>query len=116
MKQKLCSVLANVVLSLTLLFAIHFPTSAATFVGTNEPGTESNFSFTVSAAVTNLSLTMSNNTGTAFSYLLLKQGGTPTDSDYDFIAQLDGAPAVTNAINLQLPELAAGTYGLRVRT
>ncbi len=102
---------------LACLAGIRAPGAGAVFVGTNAPGAASNFAFTNPVAVTNLSLTISNNTGGAFSHLLLKQGGTPTDSDYDFIAQLDGAPSsVTNAINLQLPEVAAGMYGFRVRT
>ena len=91
-----------------------FSGSAQTFfVGTNAPGTGTNFTVNLAANVTNLSLTVSN-TGAVYSHLLVKRGGVPTDANYDWIAQLNGA---NNAINLQLPELSAPTnYGLRVRT
>jgi len=39
--------------------------------------------FTVGAGATNLSLVVSNKR-TAYSYLLLKKGGTPTDTVFDF--------------------------------
>ena len=86
---------------------------AQTFVGTNQPGGATNFTFTLPAGVTNLSLTISN-TATAFSHLLLKKGGEPTDTDADFAARVNGK--FTNAINLEWPEFAATNYGLRVRT
>ncbi|MBI3879744.1 MAG: hypothetical protein HY301_06730 [Verrucomicrobia bacterium] len=103
-------------LALSLAFTSNLPSRAASFVGTNAPGAGSNFTFTLNAAATNLSLIVTNNSGGAWSHLLLKLGGTASDTNYDFIAQLDGAPSVTNAINLQLPELTAGTHGLLVRT
>jgi large repetitive protein len=86
-------------------FAINFP-------GTNAPGATSDFPFTTGAGATNLSLTISN-TLTAYSHLLLKAGGTPSDTNYDFIAQIDGP---TNAINLEAPELKPTNWVLRVRT
>lgn len=86
--------------------------SAQTFVGTNSPGQGSNFTFTAGVGATNLSLVISNN-ATAYSYLLLKLGGTPTDTVFDFAARLNGQ---TNEVNLESPEYAAGTYGLRVST
>ena len=86
--------------------------SAQTFVGTNSPGQGSNFTFTVVAGATNLSVVVSNN-ATAYSCLLLKKGGTPTDTIFDFAARLDGQ---TNEINLEAPEFATGSYGLRVST
>src|SRR5271169_2733462 len=86
--------------------------AAQTFVGTNAPGVESNYTFTVSAGATNLSLVISNNS-TSYSYLYLKAGGTPTDTSYDFTARLNGQ---TNEINLEAPEYAPATYGLLVST
>ena len=86
--------------------------SAQPFAGTNAPGTGSNYTFTVGAGATNLSLVISNN-ATAYSYLLLKKGGTPTDTSFDYAARLNGA---TNEINLESPEYTAATYGLRVST
>lgn len=71
-----------------------------------------NFSLSVSAASSNLSLVISNN-ATAWSYLLLKKGGTPTDTDFDYISRLKGA---TNVLNLQPPEFEPLPYGLRVLT
>jgi hypothetical protein len=88
------------------------PVLAQTFVGTNAPGTGSNFTFTVGASATNLSLVISNSAA-AYSYLLLRNGGTPTDTVFDFAARLNGQ---TNEINLESPEFAPGTYGLRVST
>ena len=83
-----------------------------TFVGTNAPGQGSNFTFTVGAAATNLSLVVSND-ASSYAYLLLKKGGAPTDTVFDYAARLDG---LTNEINLQPPEFAAVTWGLRVST
>jgi len=91
---------------------LRYEACAQTFFGTNAPGTAQDFAFTIAPGATNLSVTVAG-TATNFSHLLLKKGGTPSDSDFDFIAQLDG---VTNAINLELPELVATNYGLRVRT
>src|ERR1700722_16652995 len=90
----------------------HGVASAQNFIGTNNAGAGTNFNFTVGAGATNLSLVVSNSS-TAYSYLLLKNGGTPTDTSFDFAARLNGA---TNEINLESPEFAAGTYGLRVST
>src|SRR5579871_1738943 len=86
--------------------------NAQNFIGTNNPGVGTNFTFTIGAGATNLSLVVSNNS-TAYSYLLIKNGGTPTDTSFDYAARLNGA---TNEINLESPEFAAGTYGLRVST
>ena len=83
-----------------------------TFLGTNSPGTGSNYTFTLAAGATNLSLVVSNSAA-SYSYLLLKKGGTPTDSSFDFIARLDGQ---TNEINLESPEYSPGTYGLSIST
>ena len=88
------------------------PAFGQTFLGTNSPGTGSNFTFSLTAGATNLSVVVSNNTA-AYSYVLLKKGGTPTDTSFDFIARLGGQ---TNEINLEPPEYAPGTYGLRIST
>jgi hypothetical protein len=85
---------------------------AQTFIGTNAPGQGSNFTFTVGAAATNLSLVVSNS-ASVYSYLLLKKGGTPTDTVFDYASRLNGQ---TNQINLESPEYAAATWGLRVST
>ena len=89
-----------------------FPGFTQSFNGTNAPGAGTNFTFTPAAGVTNLSVVVSNNAA-AYSYVLLKKGGTPTDTDFDFIARLSGQ---TNEINLEMPEYSAGTYGLRIST
>lgn len=75
-------------------------------------GTGTNYSFTLGASVTNLSLVVSNSSA-AYSYLLLAKGRAPTDTDFDFSARING---VTNQINLQAPEFVATNYGLRVLT
>ena len=96
------------------LFACGQPSGlyAQSFTGTNVPGAGSNFTFTVGASATNLSLVVSNNLS-AYSYLLLAKGRPPTDVDFDFVSRLVGA---TNRINLQSPEFVATNYGLRVLT
>ena len=85
---------------------------AQIFTGTNAPGQGTNFVFTVPGGTTNLSLSVLNNS-TAYSYLLVKRGGAPTDTDYDFSARL---PGQNNTLSLETPELAATNYGLRVST
>ncbi|MGC3957326.1 MAG: hypothetical protein QM813_05015 [Verrucomicrobiota bacterium] len=82
------------------------------FPGTNAPGTGANFNFNIGAGITNLALVISNNSS-AWSHLLVKKGGMPTDVDFDFVARLDGR---TNAVALDVPEFSTGNYGLRVRT
>ncbi|MGH7972285.1 MAG: hypothetical protein ACREIC_26535, partial [Limisphaerales bacterium] len=88
------------------------PLHSQTFLGTNAPGTGTDFTFTIGAGATNLSLVISNS-AVAYSYLLLKNGGTPTDTVFDFASRLNGQ---TNEINLEAPEFAQATYGLRVST
>jgi hypothetical protein len=83
-----------------------------TFVGTNAPGTGTNYTFTIPVGVTNLSLVISNSS-TTYANLLLTPGGTPTDTSFKYISRLVG---VTNKINLELPECVTGSYGLRVST
>ena len=95
---------------LTCLFVQTLP--AQNFRGTNAPGGATNFTITIPAGATNLSLVVSNS-GVAYSHLLLKKNGTPTDTDFDFISRLNGR---TNQVNLQLPEFSTGSFGLRVRT
>jgi hypothetical protein len=88
------------------------PAFGQSFVGTNSPGAGSNFTFTLTAGATNLAVVVSNN-ATAYSYVLIEDGGTPTDTSFEFIARLNGQ---TNEINLESPEYAPGTYGLRIST
>src|SRR6476646_2425648 len=99
-----------------LLFVILLCPSAVlraqTFVGTNSPEQGSNYTFSTTAAATNLSLVISNSAG-AYSYLMLKKGATPTDTDFDFVARVSGQ---TNEINLEAPEYAVANYGVRVST
>jgi hypothetical protein len=100
------------VLTTLALAAAVLHTQAQTFVGTNAPGTGSNFTFTNGPAVTNLSLVISNH-ASSYSYLLLARARTPSDVDFDFVSRLAGA---TNRIVLQAPEFVATNYGLRVLT
>src|SRR5205085_11614821 len=96
-----------------LFVSVLVSTSAAqNFAGTNAPGQGTNYTFTLTTGATNLSLVVSNSAG-AYSYLFLRKGATPTDTDFDFVARLNGK---TNEINLELPEFAATNYGLRVTT
>ena len=98
---------------LTCIFVCAPNLKAQTFVGTNQPGASTNYSFTMGAGATNLSLVVSNST-TAFSHLWLKKGGAAATNDFDFVARLDQK---TNSINLELPEFAAPlNYGLLVTT
>src|SRR5262245_2142247 len=94
------------------VIAITFSTGAQTFSGTNAPNTGTNFSFTVGAGATNLSLVISNS-ATVYSHLYLKRGGPAATNDFDFVARLNGQ---SNQINLELPEYVATSYGLRVVT
>ncbi|MBI5384190.1 MAG: LamG domain-containing protein [Verrucomicrobia bacterium] len=103
---------AEVFLPLSLAFAFTSTLLAQTFVGTNQPGQATDFTFTLGAGTTNLSLVVSND-ASEWSYLLLKRGGLPSDTDYDFASRLD---RTNNQINLQLPEFKATNYGLRVVT
>ncbi|MDB6111575.1 MAG: hypothetical protein JWR69_3325 [Pedosphaera sp.] len=95
-----------------LAAAASSPIFGQTFSGTNAPNQGTNFTFNIPSGATNLSLLVSNS-ASAYSYLLLKKGAAPTDTDFDFIARVNGQ---TNKINLELPEFALTNYGLRVRT
>ena len=86
--------------------------SAQVFPGTNAPGTGTNFTFTPGPDATNLALTVTGSPG-AWSWLLLKEGGEATDTDFDFVARLGGQG---NTIALEAPEFVATNYGLRVAT
>jgi len=79
---------------------------AQTFVGTNAPGQGSNYTFTVGTGATNLSLVVSNSAA-AYSYLLLKNGGTPTDTVFDFAARL------SNGMTNETTNPPVGFYRLR---
>ena len=85
---------------------------AQTFIGTNAPGQGTNYSLSVGAGATNLSLVISN-ASSVYSYLLLAKGRPPKDTDFDFVSRINGA---TNQINLEGPEFAITNYGLRVLT
>jgi hypothetical protein len=97
---------------LTLLALSIAPASAQPFSGNNPPGAFQDFTVSIGAAASNACLTVPGN-ATAFSHLLLKRGGSPSYSDFDFIALQDGQ---TNAINLERPALQTGSYTLRVWT
>ena len=99
-------------LAVVSAMALTCTAAAQTFSGTNAPNTGTNFSFTVGAGATNLSLVISNS-ATVYSHLYLKRGGPAATNDFDFVARLNGQ---TNQINLELPEFAASNYGLRVVT
>src|SRR5438128_3398407 len=86
--------------------------SAQTFSGTNAPGAFQDFPLSVGAGATNLAVTITGSP-TAFSYLLIKAGGAPSDISYDFIALANGA---ANSINLEAPEFVVTNYVVRVRT
>ena len=81
------------------------------WVGTNAPGQTTNFTFSLNTGATNLALVVSNN-ASAYSHLLLARGRTPTDTDFDFIARVNGQ---TNQIVLEAPEFRATNYGLALR-
>ena len=105
-----CSSLSRFLICLFLLSTMKV--AAQPFTGTNSPNSGKNFSFAIGSGVTNLSLILSNN-ATTYSYLFLKKGGTPTDTDFDYAARLNGQ---TNQISLEDPEFAVTNYGLRVFT
>jgi hypothetical protein len=86
--------------------------SADAFLGTNTPNSYSEFSITVGADITNLSLKLPGN-ASGYSYLFLRKGAAPSETVYDFSSKLDGQ---TNDIHLEQPEVSAGTYFIRVRT
>lgn len=86
---------------------------AQTWSGTNQPGGGAGFPFTVPAGVTNFSLSVANTT-TAFSHLYVKRGAAAAVTNYDFVARLN---FTNNSVNLEGPELVAGTnYNVWVQT
>lgn len=98
--------------ALTGLLLLVTSTAAQTFTGVNAPGGFADFNFEVDATMTNLSVTVPGAVD-GYSYLFLKRDGPPSDANYDFASALTGQ---ANAIHLELPELAAGTYFARVQT
>lgn len=97
-----------------LLAALLAPAALAqTFTGSNNPGTAQDFSISVSAPQTGLSVATTNNNGSAFSHLYLKSNGTATELNFDWAARFDG---VQNEIHLERPELVTGSYGLHIAT
>lgn len=85
---------------------------AQVFSGTNAPNAATNFSVSVSGSMTNLSFIVGGDSS-SYSHLLVRKGSAPTDTSYDFSAQLNGQ---TNTLHLEQPEVSAGTYYVRVRT
>jgi hypothetical protein len=100
-----------VVLTATALWALG-SLQAATYSGSNPPGGSQDFAFTPAAGAASVSLTVAG-TPTAYSHLLLKRGSAPSATDYDFAARLNGQG---NALHLELPELEATNYVVRVLT
>ena len=98
--------------SLFLYLAGLLSASAQVFIGTNAPGTATNYPVVVDASTANLSFTVAG-TASTYSYVLVRRGSAPTDSTYDFSSQVNGQ---TNAVHLEQPEVAPGTYYVRVRT
>lgn len=86
--------------------------AAQVFTGTQAPNTYSEFVVTFGSAVTNVSFVVPG-TSSAYSWLLIKKGTAPTDTQYDFSSRVNGQ---TNALHLEAPEAGAGTYYIRVRT
>ncbi|MBC8097544.1 MAG: PPC domain-containing protein, partial [Akkermansiaceae bacterium] len=89
-----------------------FSLTAQVFTGTNAPNTGTNFTLTITAGTTNLSLVLPGSAPTA-SYLFLRKNSAPTESSYDFSSQTMGQ---TNALYLEQPEISPGTYYVRVST
>jgi hypothetical protein len=83
--------------------------------GTNAPGTGADFTFTTPGTNAGLSVLFGAQPSTNYSYLYLKQNGTPTETDFDFVSRSD---VFTNRICLESPEFDAAVtnYGLRVFT
>jgi len=83
-----------------------------TFTGVSTPGSVRDINLTVGAGATNFSMSISG-TAAQFSHLLLKAGGPPTATVFDFIAAADGQ---VNAIRLERPDVKTTNYVLRVQT
>lgn len=94
------------------LLVLNFSASAATFTGSNTSGSFRDFTITVPAGTTNLSLVLPG-TASAYSHLLLRRGTAPNDTTYDFSSQVTGN---TNSLYLEVPEISPGDYVVRVRT
>ena len=110
----LMSRIANMLLIGTVLCSTLRAETPEVFLGTNAPGEETHFAITVPEGSANLSLTVTNNSSGAFSWLLLTPGGIPTATDFTYASRLNEAKP--NQINLEAPELATGDFGLSVFT
>jgi len=86
--------------------------SGAVFSGANDPGGSTVFTFDVPANTSGISVRVDNDPA-AFSQLLLKRGGTPDSTDYDYATR--AYPSET-ALNLEGADLTPGVYGVRVAT
>src|SRR5688572_26457585 len=81
-------------------------------VGTNAPGSASNYVFTIPAGITNFSMVVSGGVS-AYSHLLVRRGQVATDTDYDFSSRWNGT---NNSIYLEAPQVFATDFHIRVRT
>src|SRR5688572_24481750 len=99
----------SVIFCLTLLAGTAMGQSR---VGTNAPGTATNYTFNIVPGVTNFSLVVSGSVST-FSHLLVRRGVAATDVDYDFSSTWNGT---TNSIYLESPQVSATNFHIRVRT
>ncbi len=104
--------ISNLIGLILAFFGFAVVAQAQPFVGVNEPGAVTNFSFTTTATTTNYTLTLSGATN-AYSYLFLRKGGVASPTNYTFAAKLVGT---TNIIALENPEAAAGTWNVSVVT
>jgi len=99
---------------ITFTFFLHFiaAVSGAVFTGANDPGGSSVFTFDLPANTSGLSLRV-NNDPDSFSQILLKRGGAPDLTDYDYATW--AYPSETT-LNLEGADLAPGVYSVRVAT
>ena len=88
--------LGRAILLVVALLARPQSIDAVTFTGTNQPCNAADFALNVGPGSTNLAVSI-NGLPSAYSYLLLKAGGTPSETNYDFRAVQN---MVSNAINL----------------
>lgn len=85
---------------------------AETFSDTNASGTWRDYTVPIDSGVTNVVWSVTGQPG-AYSHLLLKAGATPSLTDYDVAARIDGQ---SNVLALELPDLLPTNYIVRVYT
>src|SRR5687768_8433506 len=88
-----------------------FFADAQQFSGSNEPGGNTNFTFSIVAPTTNWTLTVPGTTN-AYSYLYIKKGTGASATNYTYSAELIGQ---TNVVALEIPE-AIGTWSFSIST